>query len=337
MATIRDIAREAGVSLATVSRVINHMDNVSDEARERVEAVIKRLGYNPNNAARSLATKKTNTIGVIVNNLHDPFFYDLIKGFEYGSRNTKYNVIFCSVLGGDVDMKERYIKYLINGIVDGVVLYGSYLSDVKVVDGLRYSNVNYVMIENDIQGLECNKLLIDNYGGAGKAVEYLVSMGHKNIAYICGNLNMRVSVDRLNGYLDTMRKNNLNIADGYVQYSTAGYESGYDIMKNIMRLENPPTAVFCNDDAIASKAVLAALDMGVRVPEDVSIMGFDNQRLLPDGYKGPDISSVAQPLYDIGRESIEILAKQLDDENGTEKVRVVYDTYLVEGDTVRKR
>lgn len=337
MATIRDIAREAGVSLATVSRVINHMDNVSDEARERVEAVIKRLGYNPNNAARSLATKKTNTIGVIVNNLHDPFFYDLIKGFEYGSRNTKYNVIFCSVLGGDVDMKERYIKYLINGIVDGVVLYGSYLSDVKVVDGLRYSNVNYVMIENDIQGLECNKLLIDNYGGAGKAVEYLVSMGHKNIAYICGNLNMRVSVDRLNGYLDTMRKNNLNIADGYVQYSTAGYESGYDIMKNIMRLENPPTAVFCNDDAIASKAVLAALDMGVRVPEDVSIMGFDNQRLLPDGYKGPDISSVAQPLYDIGRESIEILAKQLDDENGTEKVRVVYDTYLVEGDTVRRR
>ena len=153
MATIRDIAREAGVSLATVSRVINHMDNVSDEARERVEAVIKRLGYNPNHAARSLATKKTNTIGVIVNNLHDPFFYDLIKGFEYGSRNTKYNVIFCSVLGGDVDMKERYIKYLTNGIVDGVILYGSYLSDVKVVHGLKDSNVNYVLIENDIQGL----------------------------------------------------------------------------------------------------------------------------------------------------------------------------------------
>ena len=148
---------------------------------------------------------------------------------------------------------------------------------------------------------------------------------------------MRVSVDRLNGYLDTMRKNNLNIADGFVQYSTAGYESGYDIMKSIMQLNDPPTAVFCNDDAIASKAILAALDMGVRVPEDVSIMGFDNQRLLPDGYKGPDISSMAQPLYDIGRESIEILAKQLDDGNGTEKVTVVYNTYLVEGGTVKRR
>lgn len=336
MATIRDIAREAGVSLATVSRVINHMDNVSDESRQRVEAVIKKLGYNPNNAARSLATKKTNTIGVIVNNLHDPFFYDLIKGFEHGSCNTKYNVIFCSVLGGDVDMKERYIKYLTNGIVDGVILYGSHLSDVKVIDGLKDSNVNYILIENDIQGLECNKLLIDNYGGAGKAVEYLISMGHKKIAYICGNLNMRVSVERLNGYLDAMRKNNLNIADGFVQYSAAGYESGYDIMRNIMQLDNPPTAVFCNDDAIASKAILAAFDMGVRVPEDVSIMGFDNQRLLPDGYKGPDISSMAQPLYDIGRESIEILAKQLDDENRTEKVRIVYNTYLVEGNTVGK-
>lgn len=336
MATIKDIAREAGVSFATVSRVINHKDNVSDEVRERVEAVIKRLGYNPNNAARALAKKKTNTIGVIVNNLHDPFFYDLIKGFEYGAQNTSYNVVFCSVLGGSVDIKERYIKYLTNGVVDAVVLYGSYLSDEKVINYLKDSNVNYALIENDIAELKCNKLLIDNYNGSKNAVEYLISLGHKDIAYICGNPNKKVSVERLNGYLDTMRKNNLNISDGFIQYSTSNYQCGYNIMKTILNLKKKPTAVYCVDDAFASKAVTAALDLGFRIPEDISVMGFDNQRVLPDSYKGPDITSVAQPLYDIGFESIQLLADQLDGKTGPEMIRKVYDTFIVKGETVKK-
>lgn len=338
MATIKDIAREAGVSLATVSRVINNMDNVSSEIKERVEIVIKKLGYNPNNAARALAKKKTNTIGVIVNNLHDPFFYDLIRGFEYGAQNTSYNVVFCSVLGGDVNMKERYIKYLTNGVVDAVVLYGSYLSDERIVSYLRNSNVNYVMIENDIEDLKCNKLLIDSYDGSRDAVEYLISMGHKDIAYICGNPNKKVSVERLNGYLDAMHKNNLNIADGFIQYTAANYQSGYDKMKCLMQLETKrPTAVFCADDAIASKAVMAAIDLGLKVPEDVSIMGFDNQSVLPDGYKGPDITSMAQPLYEIGVESIQLLANQLDEIISPDKVRKVYNTYFVDGETVNSK
>lgn len=336
MATIKDIAREAGVSLATVSRVINRKDNVSDEMRERVEEVIKKLGYNPNNAARALARRKTNTIGVIVNNLHDPFFFDLIRGFEYGAQNTSYNVVFCSVLGGDVDAKERYVKYLSNGVVDAVVLYGSYLSDERVVDYLRFSDLNYVMIENDIEDLNCNKLLIDNYNGSREAVEYLISMGHRDIAYLCGNPNKKVSVERLNGYLDTMHKYNLNIADGFIQYTTS-YHNGYEKMKYLMQLETKrPTAVYCADDAIASKAVMAALDLGLKVPDDVSIMGFDNQKILPDGYKGPEITSMAQPLYEIGMESIQLLANQLDSKKKQDSIIKVYDTYFVEGETVKR-
>lgn len=338
MATIKDIAQEAGVSLATVSRVINNKDNVSDEVRERVEEVIKRLGYNPNNAARALARRKTNSIGIVVNNLHDPFFYDLIRGFENGAKNTSYNVVFCSVLGGDVETKERYIKYLTNGVVDAVVIYGSYLSDEHIVDYLRDSRINFAMIENDIPDLNCNKLLIDNYNGSRNAVKYLISMGHRDIAYICGNPNKKVSVERLNGYLDAMQANNLIIADDFIQYSTASYQSGYDRMKDLMRLDKRrPTAVYCADDAIASKAVTAALDMNLRVPEDVSIMGFDNQAILPDGYKGPDITSMAQPLYEIGIESIQILVSQLDAEESLEMITKVYDTYIVEGSTVKRQ
>lgn len=336
MVTMKDIAVKAGVSLATVSRVINNKDNVSPEIREKVESIIKEHGYNPNNAARALARKRTNTIGVVVNNLHDPFYYDLIRGFEAGVQNTSYKVIFCSVLGGDVDMKESYIKYLTNGVVDAVILYGSYQSDENIVKYIKDSDLYYVMIENDIKDLNCNKLLIDNYNGSKKAVEYLISMGHRDIAYIGGNPNKKVFVERLNGYLDTMQKNNMNIEDGFMQYTTTDYKSGYEKMKNILGLESKkPTAVLCADDAIASKAIMAVMELGLKVPEDISVMGFDNQTVLPDKYKGPNITSMAQPLFEMGLESIQLLVNQLDN-NNSDYVRQVYDTYLVEGETVKK-
>lgn len=335
MVTINDVAREAGVSLATVSRVINNKGNVSDRVKENVELIIKKLGYVPNNAARALVNKTTNSIGVIVNNLHDPFFCDLIKGFENGANKTSYNIIFCSVLGGDVEIKERYIKYLTNGVVDAVVLYGSYFSDERIVNYIRDPEINYVLIENDIENLHCNKLLIDNYNGAKNAVEYLISKGHKDIAYICGNPNRKVSIERLNGYIDTMQKNNSNIADGFIQYTTSGSYRGYENMKLLMNLENKkPSAVFCGDDEIAYNAITSALEMGLKVPEDVSIMGFDNQLVLPYGYKGPRVTTMAQPLYQIGIDSIQLLVDQLDNKISQEKIKKVYKTNLVQGETV---
>ncbi|TAH73799.1 MAG: LacI family transcriptional regulator [Anaerolineaceae bacterium] len=336
MITMKDIALEAGVSLATVSRVINKKDNVSAEVREKVERIILEQGYNPNNAARALAKKRTNTIGVVVNNLHDPFYHDLIRGFEDGVQNTSYKVIFCSVLGGDVDMKESYIKYLTNGVVDAVVLYGSYQSDENIVKYIRDTDLNYVMIENDIKELNCNKLLIDNYNGSIKAVEHLISMGHRDIAYICGNPNKKVFVERLNGYLNAMQNNNMHIEDGFMQYTTTDYHSGYEKMINLMNLKSKrPTAVLCADDAIASKAIMAAFDLGLRVPDDISIMGYDNQTVLPDKYRGPNITSIAQPLFEIGQESIQLLVDQLDNNKRNDYIRKIYDTYLVEGETVK--
>jgi len=333
---MKDIAKAAGVSMATVSRVINKKGYVRDEIREKVEKIIREQGYNPNNAARALAIKRTNTIGVVVNNLHDPFYYDLIRGFEAAVQNNSYKVIFCSVLGGDAAMKERYIKYFTNGVVDAVVLYGSYQSDESIIKYIMGSDLNYVMIENDIKELNCNKLLIDNYNGSKKAVEYLVSMGHKNIAYICGNLNKKVFVERLNGYLDAMQEYKLDIRDGFIQYTT-DYRLGYEKMINLLNLDGiKPTAVLCGDDAVASKAIKAIMDMGLSVPDDISVMGFDNQTVLPDKYKGPDITSMAQPLFEIGRESIRILIDQLDNNSHSDYVRKVYETQLVEGETVKR-
>ena len=159
--------------------------------------------------------------------------------------------------------------------------------------------------------MECNKLLIDNINGANTATQYLIDHAHTNIAHICGNLNRRVMIDRLNGFVDCMRKNGLELRDGSIQYTMADYHSGYESMKQLLALPKCPTAVFCSDDAIASFAIRAVLDAGLRVPEDISVMGFDNQFILPEKYNGPDITSMEQPLFSIGCDSIRLLVDQL--------------------------
>jgi LacI family transcriptional regulator len=330
MITIREVAEAAKVSRSTVSRVINDAHNVSPEARRLVLDTIKALGYSPNNAARSLAKRKTNAIGVVVNNLHDPFFHDLIKGFEQGAAETSYSVVFCSAFGGDVESKERYVQYLANGVTDGIILYGSYLSDEKIVNSLAETGFHYVLIENDIAGFNTNSLLIDNVGGAEKAVNYLVSLGHKSIAHISGNPNKKVTIDRFNGYLNAMHKNAIEIQQDYIQYTTTNYSSGYEKMEKLISLgERRPTAIFCSDDAIASYAIRAAQDLKLRVPEDISVMGFDNQKILPDLYRGPAITTVAQPLYQIGLDSIRMLTELLESKLKGKKIRKMYTTDIV--------
>lgn len=333
--SIIDIAREANVSSATVSRVVNNINKVKPEVRQKVLNAIDALGYSPNHAARALVKQKTNCIGIIVNNLHDPFFHDLIKGFEMSAQQTSYAVMFCSVLGGDVESKEKYVKYLTNGIVDAVILYGSYLSDESVIQYLKeIRNVDYVMIEDDVPELACNKLLIDNLGGARQAVKYLIGKGHRDIAHICGNPNKKVTKERLDGYVDAMQKAGLEVKNQYVQCTSTDYRSGYDCMSALLNLEQPPTAVFCSDDAIASFAIRAILDRGLRIPEDISIMGFDNQTILPDHYRGPEITSVSQPLYNIGMDSVRILSERLNSSEEMEPVRIMYQTEIVEKETV---
>lgn len=335
MATIIEVAKAARVSRSTVSRVLNNEENVRQATRQRVLETMRKLDYSPNNAARSLAKKQTHAIGVVVNNLHDPFFHDLIKGFEAGASETSYNVVFCSAFGGDPAGKERYVRYLTNGVTDGIILYGSYLSDEPIIRSLVDSKAQFVLIENDVMGDKTNNLLIDNLGGAEKAVDYLYAQGHRHIAHISGNPNKKVTVDRFNGYLRAMHKNALEIHQGYIQHTTTNYTSGYDMMQRLLALEeNRPTAVFCSDDAIASYAIRAALDAGFSIPGDISIMGFDNQKILPDGYAGPSITTMIQPLYQIGFDSIRLLTSILENEPSERKLSERYDVSVLVRDTV---
>lgn len=339
MATIKDVAKSASVSIATVSRVLNHAVNISPELEERVRKAISELGYMPNNAARCLVKQRTNAIGVVVNNLHDMYFNELIEGFEMGATSTNYNVVFCSTYGHDSKMREKYVSYLCSGVVDGIVLYGSYRSDENMIRHLVENKHPFLLVESEFRDIPTNSLLIDNLSDARKAVDFLYQKNHQAIAYISGDPNKMDLIDRLTGYMQRMAEIGLPIHPGFIQHTSSDYSDGYNRMQELLHLNGQrPSAVLCATDAIASYAIRAALDEGMRVPEDISVMGFGNQKLLPGHYQGPSITTVEKPLSQMGKESIDILTEIL---KGNLKeglpIRKVYETYVVEKESTTFR
>ncbi len=303
--TIKDVARVANVSVATVSRVINNRNNVSSEVKATVEKTIQDLGYIPNNAARTLVKKQTDTIAVLLRSLHSPFFSEFIHGIDDAAKELNRNIIYCS-LGEQTSTRDRYIKYLTNGVADGIIIYGSLFSDKEMIEQLQRVKFPFLLIENNFQSMHVDQFLVDNLGGAKKAIEYLIHLNHRNIAYFVGNPNKKVILERQTGYLEAMQENGVLIRDYYIQYVA---NSGEKIKNQVAELmdkeqEERPTAIFCSSDKIAIKVIKALFDMGYNVPKDVSVVGFDNITSYDISYDGPKITSIKQPLYEMGYDSI---------------------------------
>ncbi|MEA5014775.1 MAG: LacI family DNA-binding transcriptional regulator [Candidatus Limiplasma sp.] len=332
-ATVKDVARHAQVSLATVSRVINGADNVSPHIRQKVQDSIKALNYFPNNAARALVRRKADSIAILIRNLHSTFFSDLIHGMEDGGRAKNLNVLFCS-MGKEQENRDRYIQFLTNGITDGIILYGPLFSDQPIIEHLHGVKFPFLLIENNFQSLPVHQILINNQDGARVAVEHLIELGHTKIVHFMGDPNRKINLDRFNGYLYTMHAHGLNMGEHYVRHIGQDSEAAYSIAREMMRLpsQERPTAIFCSDDKIAAQAIMGIMDAGFSVPENVSVLCFDRLTHYEDQYRGPDFTYVGQPLYEIGRDSIMYLTEILEG-NAQEPIMKTYDTTLVLGGT----
>lgn len=334
MTTIKDVARHSGVSLTTVSRVVNGSSKVSPKTVAKVNQAIKELGYFPNNAARSLVKKQTDSIAVLLRNIHDAYHSDLLHGIEDASAKLGRNVIFCSP-GKEEKARDRYIEYLTNGISDAIILYGSLFTDKTMIDHLYHVNFPFLLIENNFQTLPVNQFLIDNFGGAKDAVEYLIRHNHKRIAHVMGNPNKKVVLERFSGYTETMQANGLLIRDSYIQNTQSDSSLPLKQLQEMMSRpeQECPTAFFCSNDKIAMQVVTILESLGYSVPKDISVIGFDNLKNYGVSYRGPRITSIQQPLYEIGYDSIisidEILTGTI-----TAPISKSYHTTLAEHETV---
>lgn len=309
MATINDVAKMVGVSVTTVSKVLNGKGNISAKTTKQVKEAIAKLGYSPSSVARALVLKKTNVIGVVLERLSDPFFHDLISSIEKGIEDTPYKLLFCNS-NGDPTKRMEYINFLSQGVVDGIIVYGSYISDESAIAKAVSMGFPLVVIENELNHCDVNNLVIDNINGAVMAVRYLLENGHRKIAHIVGKPEIKIAHDRLNGYLQTMEEFQCEIPSGYIVQSQMNYASGYESMIKLLELPDRPTAVFCADDATACGAIDAVLDRKLRVPEDISVVGFDDQKILPTMYRSfIALTTIRQPLLTIGEKSVKTLVE----------------------------
>ncbi|MBI1256880.1 MAG: substrate-binding domain-containing protein [Chloroflexi bacterium] len=325
MATIKEVAERARVSVATVSRVVNHSGYVSTDLRERVEEAMHTLQYKPSALARSLRRQETHTIGVLVPSLNQPFFGTLIFAMEKTLFAGDYRTLICS--SEEDPLKEAaYVDILLRQRVDGVVLVPTGHS-TEGVTHLLQAQVPVVLIDRDFPNLAISRVLSDNYGGAYAGMEHLLTLGHRRIALIGGPAYSRVTKARTDGAEQAMRDYGAPHDPSLLMIGTLPeFELGYQAALSLMKRSDPPTAIFALTDVVAVGVLHAAAQLNLNLPDDLSVMGFDDIPLA--AYVIPALTTVAQPIYGMGQTAVEILMRRLHNQYQPHET-IQLDTHLV--------
>jgi LacI family transcriptional regulator len=302
MATIKDVAKLAGVSTSTVSRAISGNTPVDQETKLRVMESVKALNYEPNALAKGLKEGKTNSIALIIPNIRNYLFPSVARGVEDYARKCGFSVILCNT-DEDLEVEKKYLLKMKKRFVDGFIFATAGEESNHIVE-LKKSGVPVVLLVRHIQE-EIDAVIINNFKSAYNAVSYLIDRGNKKIAIINGSEKLALYRDRFNGYKKALEDNNLVIDERLISKYSSETSNGYEAMNNMLNNGVKPDAVFATNDAMALAAMRAIKDFGLKIPEDISIIGFDNLEFTP--LFDPPLSTVAQPLYEMG----EMAAKKL--------------------------
>ncbi len=306
--TIKDVARVAGVHSSTVSRVINGKPCISQETAKRVFSAIERLDYTPNALARSLKTKKIQTLAMLIPDISNPFFAGLARGVEDTANQYGYNVILCNT--DDCFEKEViYLKLLAEKRVEGLIVATAQIRDKSILE-LGKTGCPYILLSRNIKGLQENSISIDDIAGGYLATEYLINLGHRNIAHIAGPYNTTTALDRIKGFKKALLNYGVPFQKQYIGEGDFRIKGGYQVMKQFLRLENPPTAVFTANDLLAVGAMEAIRENGYDVPADISIIGFDDIKLA--SYFSPPLTTIRQPMVEMGSLAIIKLLERIE-------------------------
>ncbi|MCY6369030.1 LacI family DNA-binding transcriptional regulator [Clostridium ganghwense] len=307
--TMKDIANLAGVSKATVSMVLNNKNiSVSESTRNKILKIAEELNYIPNGVARSLSTKKSQTIGIILPDIINPFFSEIARAIEDTANKLDYNVIFCNT-DSNSKKEEKYIKLLISKLVDGVIFITGG-GENKSLEILKSNNVPFVLVDRDIDNKEkyCGVYCL-NEEGVKEAVEYLLKKKKKKIVFVTGKKELRISKQRVKGYKSIMVKNNI-YDEKLIFEGDFTIEGGMKVTEEIIQANKDVEAIFYSNDIMAFGGIKVLIRKGYRIPEDISIIGFDNINI--SNFIEPELTTVAQPIYDMGKQSCEALIEIID-------------------------
>ena len=323
--TMKDIAQMAGVSKATVSMVMSKKDaSISDATRKKILRIAKEMSYIPNSIARSLSTKKSGTIGIILPDITNPFFSEMVRAIEDEAERLKYNLIICNS-DNDIDKEEKYIRLLLSKLIDGVIFMSGGKSN-ESISLLKNNNVPFVLVDRYIEGYK------DDYGvfclnsqGVAEGIKYLYEKGHRKIVFVKGRENLEVSKQRLEGYIKAMKNYGI-YNDKYIFEGDFNVEGGIIATEKIISIFQDLDAIFYSNDMMALGGMKTLFRNGYKIPRDISIIGFDN--ILISQIIEPELTTIAQPIYIMGKKACNILIDIIKGDLPDEK-QVYFETKLI--------
>ena len=302
--TIYDVARLAGVSTATVSRALNGTGQIAPATQRAIDDAVEQLGYQPNTAARSLVTRSTQTIAVLLPDITNPFYAALVSGVQERALDAGHTLLLCTT-EGDPEREDDYLRLLRAKQVDGVLVDGLVLPPARIARFVR-DGLPIVCLDRDIDSTRVPLVQVDNRRGALLATDHLLSLGHRRVAHVSGAPDLRISEERVAGYRTAHQVFGYTVDPDLIAVGGFTEEGGYRATKELLRTALEPfTALFAANDLSAVGALSALAQSGRQVPDDISVVGFDDLRL--SRFTNPPLTTVHQPAAEIARRATELL------------------------------
>jgi DNA-binding LacI/PurR family transcriptional regulator len=323
--TLKDIAKEVGVSAMAVSKALNGKGGVSAATEKKIQEAVKRLGYRPNIIAKSLRLANTKTLGVVVSDSSHSFFASVIKGIEETAAREGYSIILCNT-DQDHDKEKKAISVLINKRIDGMLLAASMLTRVEDADYLKRFGIPFVFVIRRSESDDVDYVINDNVTGAYLMTSHLISNGSQRIYFINLYKGSPSGEDRLIGYKKALKENNIQYSPELIQNVKPQIEEGYLAMKKLLAEEDDVSTVFCGCDVIAIGAIEAILETGRRVPEDIRVGAYDDIDFA--AYLKVPLTTIKQPKYLLGEKATELLIEKIKTKNSVSK-HIILDPELI--------
>ncbi|GED17164.1 LacI family DNA-binding transcriptional regulator [Aneurinibacillus migulanus] len=325
--TIYDVAREASVSIATVSKVINNTGRISDKTRKKVLEVMEQLHYQPSVVASALTGKRTYTIGLLIPDLANPFFAEIARYVEDRGNEMGFSLVMCST-DNNSKKEEKYISLLRQKSVDGIILASGFTND-KILKELNKEKFPLALISQDISGLSVDSVTVDDFLAGYQATEHLLTLNHKKIAVIAEN--SRSSKERIRGYREALQDAKLDYDDNLIVISDSMSDTGKQLADQLLELSDRPTAIICCNNLLAIGAIHSAREKGLILPDELSITGFDDT-ILATAVE-PPLTTVKQPIREMSYQVMDLLIQKIEGKTSTKQKRVLVPKLIIRKST----
>lgn len=326
MATIADVAKSAGVSVSTAARVLSGSGYASEETRRLVLEAAKDLGYVPNQIARSLRTRQTRMVGLLVGDVENSFYSVIAKNVESVAKDAGYHVVLCNS-NDDPAVEREYLKLLEGIRVDALIVTPT-SKNRRNLARLLEKDIVIVQVDRRVDGLAADAILVDNEAGAASAVAHLIDAGHTQIGILTGELDVLTARHRLTGYERALKEHGISVRDALIKTGSFHREHAIEDATDLIRARPTPTAIFAANNILAEAILIALGQEGLRVPRDVSVVAFDDVEWM--SMVDPPLTAVRQPAADMARSAAELVLRRLREDRQGPPSTVVFRTQLVE-------